>query len=71
MEKLPRKKSAVAERENVILQSLFIARTRHSYPGYLGDWEHVLEHVNGTQRNGHSARPGRKQVNGESVVKRR
>lgn len=71
LEKLPRKKGSVAQRENMVLQSLFVARTRHSYPGYLGDWEHVLEHVDGDQRNGNSVLSGQKRVRGERVVEHR
>jgi len=64
IEKLPRRKTSVAQRENLILQSLFVARTKHDYPGYLGDWEHVLEQVNGDQRNGHAAGSARKRGDG-------
>ena len=70
MEKLPRKKQSVVQRENLILQSCFIARTRHGYPGYLGDWENVLEHVNGDQRNGFT-QVRRKRRKGENVVHQR
>ena len=70
MKKLPQNKEALAPRENLVLQSLFVARTRHGYPGYLGDWELVLEHVNGGQRNGNSVRLSRKRATGESVVQR-
>ncbi len=69
IQKMPRTKQSVVQRENLVLHSLFIARTRHGYPGYLGDWENVLEHVNGDQRNGYSTRL-RKRVRGESVVRR-
>jgi len=64
MEKLPRKEECVAQREHLVLQSLFVARTRHGYPGYLGDWEQVLEHVNGHQHNGNSAPLRRKRDEG-------
>ena len=59
IEKLPRRKRSVAQRENIIVQSLFVARTIHGYPGFLGDWEHVLEQLDGDQRNGKSARLSR------------
>jgi len=66
VEKMPRNKESLAHRENFVLESLFIARTKHGYPGYLGDWELVLEHVNGDQRNGTE-----KTVRRESVVRGR
>ena len=71
VEKLPRNKESLAHRENLVLETLFIARTRHGYPGYLGDWELVLQHANGDQRNGNSTPTRRKRVRGKGVVRQR
>ena len=71
MEKLAGRKGSVAQRETIILQSLFIARTRHGYPGYLGDWENVLNHANSNGRNGYFSQRGRKPVRNQSAVRQR
>ena len=52
LEKMSRNKMSRARRDGALTNSLFVARTRFGYPGFLGDWESVLNNVDDNQRNG-------------------